>query len=248
MPRGGNHRDARPSPLSVADARDLAQGALRGIGYHNDEARIITDHVIDAAMCGYEYSGLAAGTPARRHTASARHQPDCDCGSLVARTDRTRYRHLSLHDDRGDVTRRLGELLPEGAAPGPGGEPTRDPTAARRGALLPFDGYKGFGLALMMQALGLLAGSGLDVESEYGYLFVAFRPDLLGSADAFERQVTQLIERIKATPRQPGVDDIRIPSERAFRSRERALRAGLGDRPGGIRWARRTARAGRIAL
>ena len=45
--------------LSVADARDLAEGALRGIGYDNDEARIIADHVIDAAMCGYEYSGLA---------------------------------------------------------------------------------------------------------------------------------------------------------------------------------------------
>ncbi|HKA46932.1 MAG TPA: Ldh family oxidoreductase [Methyloceanibacter sp.] len=45
--------------LSVADARDLAEGALRGIGYHNDEARIIAEHVIDAAMCGYEYSGLA---------------------------------------------------------------------------------------------------------------------------------------------------------------------------------------------
>ena len=45
--------------LNVADARDLAEGALRGIGYHNDEARIIADHVIDAAMCGYEYSGLA---------------------------------------------------------------------------------------------------------------------------------------------------------------------------------------------
>src|SRR5262249_29828470 len=39
--------------LSVPDARDLAEGALRGIGYHNDEARIIADHVIDAAMCGY---------------------------------------------------------------------------------------------------------------------------------------------------------------------------------------------------
>jgi len=93
--------------------------------------------------------------------------------------------------------------------------------------LLPFGGYKGFGLALMMQALGLLAGSGAGTESDYGYLFVAFRPDLFGSADAFERQVTQLIERIKATPRQPGVDDIRIPSEWAFRSRERALPAGL---------------------
>ena len=45
--------------LSVAGARDLAEGALRGIGYRDDEARIIADHVIDAAMCGYEYSGLA---------------------------------------------------------------------------------------------------------------------------------------------------------------------------------------------
>src|SRR5260370_1183905 len=45
--------------LSVAEARDLGEGALRGIGYDGDEARIIADHVIDAALCGYEYSGLA---------------------------------------------------------------------------------------------------------------------------------------------------------------------------------------------
>ena len=45
--------------LSVADARDLAEGALRGIGFDHDEARIVADHVIDAALCGYEYSGLA---------------------------------------------------------------------------------------------------------------------------------------------------------------------------------------------
>jgi len=47
---------------------------------------------------------------------------------------------------------RLSELLPEGVAIGPDGKPTRDPTLARRGALLPFGGYKGFGLALMIQA------------------------------------------------------------------------------------------------
>jgi LDH2 family malate/lactate/ureidoglycolate dehydrogenase len=45
--------------LSVTDARDLAEGALRGFGFDHDEARIVADHVIDAALCGYEYSGLA---------------------------------------------------------------------------------------------------------------------------------------------------------------------------------------------
>jgi LDH2 family malate/lactate/ureidoglycolate dehydrogenase len=122
---------------------------------------------------------------------------------------------------------RLGEPLPEGVALGPDGEPTRDAALARRGALLPFGGYKGFGLALMMQALGLLAGAGSEAESDYGYLFVAFRPDLIGPTDVFERQVTELIERVKATPRQAGIDEIRIPSERSFRSRERALHEGL---------------------
>src|ERR1700704_3991743 len=45
--------------LSVAEARALGEGALRGLGYDAEEARIIADHVIDAALCGYEYSGLA---------------------------------------------------------------------------------------------------------------------------------------------------------------------------------------------
>src|SRR6266496_4707762 len=45
--------------LSVDDARALGERALCGIGYDDEEARIIADHVIDAALCGYEYSGLA---------------------------------------------------------------------------------------------------------------------------------------------------------------------------------------------
>jgi LDH2 family malate/lactate/ureidoglycolate dehydrogenase len=306
--------------LSVAEARDLGEGALRGIGYDTEEARIIADHVIDAALCGYEYSGLAkilnlpesehfrlprrpmkvlretevslafdggnnVGMLALFHAAQATINKAAAHGvALVAVNDswmsgRSAY-YVEMIARRGLVAihsaasarqvappggiraalgtnpiaiavpssqgpivldmgtsaymmtevmlrERLGELLPEGVALGPGGKPTRDPGAARRGALLPFGGYKGFGLALMLQALGLLAGSGPDAESEYGYLFIAFRPDLLGPADAFERKVAELIERIKATPRQPGVDEIRIPSERAFRTRERALREGL---------------------
>ena len=45
--------------LSVAEARDHSERALRSIGYDAEEARIIADHVVDAALCGYEYSGLA---------------------------------------------------------------------------------------------------------------------------------------------------------------------------------------------
>src|SRR5262249_8739200 len=45
--------------LSVAEARELAERALRGLDYSSEDARIIADHCMDAALCGYEYSGLA---------------------------------------------------------------------------------------------------------------------------------------------------------------------------------------------
>src|SRR5438067_1089176 len=45
--------------LGVDEARALGERALRGVGYDAEEAWIIADHVIDAASCGYEYSGLA---------------------------------------------------------------------------------------------------------------------------------------------------------------------------------------------
>src|SRR6516162_1445137 len=307
--------------LSVADARDLAEGALRGLGYHDDEARIIADHVIDAALCGYEYSGLAkilnipesdhfkqqrrpmkvlretdvcltfdggnnVGMLALFHAAQATIKKAAAHGiALVSVSDawmsgRSAYYvemiaraglvaihtaassrlvappggtravlgtnpvAIAIPSARGPIVldmgtsafmmtdvlmrERLGQPLPEGVAIDPDGKPTTDAAAARRGALLPFSDFKGFGLALMVQALGVLAGSGSENGGgDYGYLFIAFRPDLLGPADVFERRVTELIERVKATPRQAGVDEIRIPSERAFRTRERLLREGL---------------------
>ena len=44
--------------LSAAEACALAQRALEAIGYDMKEARIVTDHVVDAALCGHDYSGL----------------------------------------------------------------------------------------------------------------------------------------------------------------------------------------------
>jgi LDH2 family malate/lactate/ureidoglycolate dehydrogenase len=122
---------------------------------------------------------------------------------------------------------RLGQLLPEGVAIDAEGQPTRDPALARLGALLPFGGYKGFGLAMVVHAFGLLGGSALDPEQDDGYLFITFKPDLLIDLADFKQQLAELIDRIKATPRRPEVSEIRIPGERAFRNRERAWREGI---------------------
>ena len=45
--------------------------------------------------------------------------------------------------------------------------------------------------------------------------------------DQFKHEITAMIERVKATPRQPGVAEIRIASQRAFHERRRALREGI---------------------
>ncbi|MBT5811948.1 MAG: Ldh family oxidoreductase, partial [Rhodospirillaceae bacterium] len=56
---------------------------------------------------------------------------------------------------------------------------------------------------------------------------ITFDPGLLIPADEFAKQASELIHAIKETPKQAGVDEIRIPSERAFRERERRRREGI---------------------
>jgi LDH2 family malate/lactate/ureidoglycolate dehydrogenase len=123
----------------------------------------------------------------------------------------------------------LGMPLPEGVGLDKDGKPTRNARETVRGGVLPFGGHKGYGLSFAVQAMGLLAGAALargEVQ-DYGFLFIAFDPGLLIPADQFTRQVSELIDRLKATPRQPGVEEIRIPSERAFRERERRRVEGI---------------------
>jgi len=109
------------------------------------------------------------------------------------------------------------------------GRPTRDAPEAIRGGVLPFGGHKGYGLSFVVQAMGLLAGAALarGQVQDYGFLFIAFDPGLLLLADEFPRQLSALIDRLKATPRQAGVEEIRISSERAFRERDRCLVEGI---------------------
>jgi LDH2 family malate/lactate/ureidoglycolate dehydrogenase len=126
---------------------------------------------------------------------------------------------------------RLGTPIPEGVALGPDGLPTTDASTARQGALLPFGGpeggYKGFGLALAVDALGALTAGTRSADSVSGYVFIAFKPDLFVPADEYRREVSRRIDMIKATPRQIGVDEIRIPGERGYETRARLMREGI---------------------
>jgi LDH2 family malate/lactate/ureidoglycolate dehydrogenase len=305
--------------LSVADARKLGEGAMRGIGYDAEEAWILTDHVLDAALCGYEYSGLpkllnVADYPRfklpRRPmrviketsvsvlfdggnqsgmlgmyyaTRAVIERAQAHGFALVAvrniwMSGRSAYYVemaaraglIGIHTvaapplvaplggarpalgtnpiafgfpldgdplviDLGtsafmgtdlQFRQRLGIPLPDGVALDAQGRPTTDAAAARRGALLPFGGHKGYALALAMHALGVLCDNATEGERS-GYLFIAFKPDLFMPLEDYRRALAEQIASIKATPRQEGVDEIRIPGERGYRERARLIREGI---------------------
>jgi LDH2 family malate/lactate/ureidoglycolate dehydrogenase len=126
---------------------------------------------------------------------------------------------------------RMGIPIPEDVALDKDGKPTTDAGEARRGTLLPFGGpsagYKGFGLALAMDAIGSLCAGARLAGDLRGYMIIAFKPDLFIPAEDYRRDLSQRIAAIKATPRQDGVTEIRIPGERSYRERERLRREGI---------------------
>jgi LDH2 family malate/lactate/ureidoglycolate dehydrogenase len=78
------------------------------------------------------------------------------------------------------------------------------------------------GLSFAIQALGLLAGA---APQDYGFLFIAIDPAML--VQDFPTRMAELVTQIKATPRQPDIEEIRIPSERAFRERKQRRSEGI---------------------
>ena len=44
--------------LSVAQATQLSERALRSIGFNAEQSKVITAHLVDAALCGHRFAGL----------------------------------------------------------------------------------------------------------------------------------------------------------------------------------------------
>lgn len=310
--------------LTAAEGQALGEAAMRGAGYDAEDARILADHVMDAALCGYEYSGLPkllniVDDPlfnAQRRPLSI--VKDSGAAILLDGGENTGmvalYRATEIAIDRAQAhglamvcitnswmsgrsahycelianaglvgihtvaanplvapfggarsalgtnpiafgfptadepllidmgtsafmgtdlqfRSRLGAPIPEGVALGPDGEPTTDSAAAMQGTLLPFGGpeggYKGFGLALAMDAIGALTAGIRPEGTISGYMFLAFKPDLFMPLEDYRREVSRRIETIKATPKLAGITEIRMPGERGQAERRRLTRDGI---------------------
>jgi LDH2 family malate/lactate/ureidoglycolate dehydrogenase len=77
--------------------------------------------------------------------------------------------------------------------------------------------------------LGLLAGARIPRGrvQDCGFLFLVVDPGKLLPGNPFAEQMFQLVKAIQATPRAAGVEEIRIPSQGAFRERERRRAEGI---------------------
>lgn len=308
--------------LTVDEALKLGRDALCGAGMPADEAGIVTDHLVDNMLCGYEFAGLPrilaiAENPSFRgpHTEveivhetpmsamidggnHVGYSPVLKGAKLAAEKARqlgmaivgvnncwfsgrnayymehiARQGLVAIHIasslnqvvppgaskpllgtnpigfaipttkdplifDMGTASTMWGEVLlyslldrhfPEGIGVDSEGRPTTSAREIEKGGVLPFGGHKGYGLSVVVQALGVLAGarraSGKVIDS--GFLFIAIDPGLMMPRDEFFQQTSEMIEQLRALPRQPGVERIRIPSERAFTERETRKRKGL---------------------
>src|SRR5882757_7025735 len=142
---------------------------------------------------------------------------------------------------RGKIRRaeRRGEKIPLGYALDGEGRPTTDPTAALGGVVLPIGGYKGSGLAMLMDVLGgVISGAGFagqvadqykvyDRPQDVGHFFLAMRADLFIPADDYRARMDTLMQRMRECPKAEGVDEILIPGEPETRYEAERRRTGI---------------------
>jgi len=142
---------------------------------------------------------------------------------------------------RGKIRRaeRRGEKIPLGYALDADGRPTTDPTAALGGVVLPIGGYKGSGIAMLMDILGgVISGAnfGGEVGDQYkvyerpqdvGHFFLAMRPDLFVPEADYRARMDILIERVRASPTAEGVDEVLIAGEPERRHEAERRRTGI---------------------
>jgi delta1-piperideine-2-carboxylate reductase len=131
------------------------------------------------------------------------------------------------------IAAREGRMLPPGMGVDSAGQPTEDPKAILDGgALLPFGGYKGSALSMMVELLSAALTGGnfsfdFDMSSKpgaqtpwTGQTIIVIDPDK-GRGKAFAERSEELVRQMH------GVGQQRMPGDRRYRQREKSLSEGI---------------------
>lgn len=121
------------------------------------------------------------------------------------------------------------ESVPEGWLIDKEGKPTTDPQAFfAGGALLPFGTYKGYGLAVIIEAITGALGSGCSHDSiGFGHFYAALDPSGFVPFKEFTARIDGFIGRLKSVPPMSGVEEVFIPGEIENRTMEKRLKEGI---------------------
>jgi LDH2 family malate/lactate/ureidoglycolate dehydrogenase len=132
----------------------------------------------------------------------------------------------------------LGRTLPIDWAIDPAGTPVTDPRVAADALLAPMAGYKGYGIAVMVDLLtaGLAGGqAGSSVGSPYqsaqpqgvSHLMMALDPASFAGPDALGAAVDTLSRELRESPRQPAVTATYLPGDPEWERERQARQHGV---------------------
>jgi L-2-hydroxycarboxylate dehydrogenase (NAD+) len=125
------------------------------------------------------------------------------------------------------VAAREGSKIPEGVALDKFGKSTTDPNKALEGVQLPIGGFRGSGLAWMVDILsGVLTGGNhagrvkdpftdFSGPQNIGHLFFVLKPNLF-VGNAFNKRIKDNIKTIKRLPKVKNVKEILYPGQNKF--------------------------------
>lgn len=139
------------------------------------------------------------------------------------------------------AARTRGETIPNTWLLGADGKPTTDPSGYPQiGALQPAAGHKGYGIALLIEALsGALSGAAVTWKvgnwlwddgtkpTDHGAAFIAIDVNTIMPAAEFTRRVEALVDEIHSAPRADGVERLFVPGEMEWERHARATREGI---------------------
>lgn len=142
------------------------------------------------------------------------------------------------------VYQKEGKTIPPGWGVNNKGNITENPAeVVEGGALMPLGGsdimrgYKGYGLALLVDIFaGVLAGSAFG-ENVYGsssssaagvgHFFAAIKIEAFRELDAFKKDMDELLTQLKESPKAEGEERIYIHGEKEFENADRAALEGI---------------------